>query len=385
MQIKILVFLIVISLFQACIEEFSPKITAYANLPVIDGTITNEPGPYIVKLSKSLAVDDLGYFPVTGANIKISDNLNTEETLTEIKPGVYSTDSMGIRGIVGRKYRITVKIEDKTYQSNFEELKNPSGIDSVYTKIESKETAEGNFEGLQFYINTEDTNDKNRYFLWKLIETYKYKPGLQVEYLYYFYSDSIASVENDSINEFVNINNECWSSEKIKDIYTYSTQNFTDSKVNNFALHYVNTDTKKLSEKYSLLINQYSITKDAYEYWNEIKKQNAESGSLYTTQPFQTRGNLVNIDNIDDIILGYFMVAGISKKRIYIDPPHLDFIENCVSSYDYYLYLINLPIPPELIFITNKSGDGKRESAAMRCLDCREEGGTLTKPDFWED
>ncbi len=345
MQIKILVFLIVISLFQACIEEFSPKITAYANLPVIDGTITNEPGPYIVKLSKSLAVDDLGYFPVTGANIKISDNLNTEETLTEIKPGVYSTDSMGIRGLVGRKYRITVKIEDKTYQSNFEELKNPSGIDSVYTKIESKETAEGNFEGLQFYINAEDTNDKNRYFLWKLIETYKYKPGLQVEYLYYFYSDSIASVENDSINEFVNINNECWNSEKIKDIYTYSTQNFTDSKVNNFALHYVNTDTKKLSEKYSLLINQYSITEDAYEYWNEIKKQNAESGSLYTTQPFQTRGNLVNIDNIDDIILGYFMVAGISKKRIYIDRPHLDFIENCVSSYDYYLYLISLPIP----------------------------------------
>ena len=115
MKVKILLFLIVIIFFVACIEEFNPKIDGYSNLLVVEGKITNEPGPYIIKLSRSAPFYSLDYYPISGANIVISDDLYTEELLTELEPGIYSTDSLGIKGEVGRRYRITIKIDNFNY------------------------------------------------------------------------------------------------------------------------------------------------------------------------------------------------------------------------------------------------------------------------------
>ncbi len=378
MQIKILSLLTIMSLFVACIEEFNPKIDGYLDLLVIDGMITNEPGPYIVRLSKTLAVDDLDYFPVTGANIVIFDDFDTEETLVELEPGVYSTNPLGIRGEVGRKYRITIDVDGKTYQSDFEELEEPVGIDSIYAKVEYKETVEGSFEGVQFYIDTETTNTKQ--FLWVPIETYEYKGDLELNYVYWSFT-AIDTITNPSLKT-------CWRTEKVIETLTFSTKGLTYPKIKNFPLHYVNTSTKKLSERYSVLINQYSITEEAYKYWNEIKKQSAESGSLYTTQPFQVKGNLINPNNPKDIILGYFWAAGVSKKRVFVEKPPLNFTySKCEGNVQALIDLKGYPPPWPVYVTTVKVGiEGKSLGMAdVSCFDCKENGGTEEKPEFWED
>ncbi|OQX97291.1 MAG: hypothetical protein B6I20_12970, partial [Bacteroidetes bacterium 4572_117] len=154
MQIRIFSYLLIVVFLQACVEKYNPQINDYKNLPVVEGTITNEPGPYIIKLSQSSMVYDPKYIPIPGANIIISDNYDFEETLTETEPGVYSTSPTGIIGEIGKKYRITITVNGKTYQSEYEKLEEPIEIDSIYTKIETRETREGQLEGLQFYIDT---------------------------------------------------------------------------------------------------------------------------------------------------------------------------------------------------------------------------------------
>ena len=381
MQIRTLLYIIPFFLFEACIEKYNPQIDEYNDLLSVEGAITNEPGPYIIKLTKASPVYNPKYIPVSGANIVISDNFDVEETLIELDSGVYSTNSFGIRGEIGKKYKITITVNGKTYESNYEELVDPIEIDSIYAKIESKETREGTIEGLQFYIDTEVMINKSRYFLWLPVETYKYKGDLLLNYIYHSLRD----------REFIKkpVLSVCWHTQQVFETFTYSAENITESKITNFPLHYVSTETKRISERYSLLVNQYSISKGAHIYWTEIKKQNVESGSMYTTQPFQIKGNLINIDNPDDIILGYFMAAGVSNKRIFVDRPELVFnYPECKASNSAYNAIFFEDSDPVFPIYVSILSDGETEVlgvAGLSCYDCQLAGGSLNEPDFWVD
>jgi hypothetical protein len=98
-RLWILLFCWVIA--DSCIERVDYDIPdSYADDLVIDGVITNEPGPYVVKISKVIKIDDtspLG-IPVDVNRITIYDNEGTAEVLTYVKPGTYQTDPNGIRG-----------------------------------------------------------------------------------------------------------------------------------------------------------------------------------------------------------------------------------------------------------------------------------------------
>ena len=81
---------------------------------VIDGTITDQPGPYTVKISKTGDYFNPGAFPaVTGASVTISDNRGHSEILTEVTDGIYLTSS--IQGTPGRRYSLQVISEGEEY------------------------------------------------------------------------------------------------------------------------------------------------------------------------------------------------------------------------------------------------------------------------------
>ena len=70
----------------SCIDEYWPELDKYENLLVVDGYISNEPGPYEVKLSLSSKVDQLTTNPVPNATVIIMDDQGVSEVLTETEP-----------------------------------------------------------------------------------------------------------------------------------------------------------------------------------------------------------------------------------------------------------------------------------------------------------
>ena len=196
MQIKTshIIFLLIFAC--SCIDPYNPVIDDYLDLPVVEGLITNDPGPYTIKLSRSIALDNMDLKPIRGAVVVISDDAGNEETLTETSRGTYKTSASGIRGEAGRQYRLTLQIDGKTYQSEYETLMIPVEIDSVYTREEIKP---GTIpaEGLQFYVSTKNITDPGINFLWKYTETYKFQPELTLDYIYYR-PDSIVENHGDS-------------------------------------------------------------------------------------------------------------------------------------------------------------------------------------------
>ena len=82
---------------------------------VIQGNITNEPGPYIVSISSSIPYSNSNIFPgITNATVKIiDDSTGNIDVLTNENNGNYSTNTTV--GLIGHTYQLQVIIGAKTY------------------------------------------------------------------------------------------------------------------------------------------------------------------------------------------------------------------------------------------------------------------------------
>ncbi len=379
--IKSLLVSLVFILINSCLDEYIPKVDRYENLLVVDGNISNQSGPYVVRLSASSAVSNPQYKPVSDATVSIESNMGESETLTESEDGIYHTHADGIQGITGRSYRLRIITHDgKEYESHYELLKPAVPIDSLYTRQEYHQDPiiDQEYGGLQFYINTGDRQEDTTYYLWKLEKTYQF----QSDYLIKMYFDGQLS-RFPQPDSFYN----CWKSAKIPEIFTYSTVDLDQSTVKEYPLHYVNTENRELSIRYSLWVEQYSISEAAHRYWQQLKDQNIEEGALYTQQPYQVRGNIYNIHDEDEAVLGYFMVAGSDSKRLFVDRPNLIFNYPICSlgegDYDAFKYIGWTDKKTWPLYVVMDT-DGAFALPHQDCLDCRRKGGSIEKPVFWD-
>ncbi|MGD0340412.1 MAG: DUF4249 domain-containing protein [Bacteroidales bacterium] len=110
------IILAVIYGLTSCQKVISIDLNSASTQLVVEANISDQPGPYYVKLSKTVNFSDITEIPaVTGAIVEISDSSGNEETLTELKNGIYQASTL--KGIPGHKYTLTIKTEGQTYRS----------------------------------------------------------------------------------------------------------------------------------------------------------------------------------------------------------------------------------------------------------------------------
>ena len=81
---------------------------------VIEGDITDQPGPYFVKLSRSINLSESNKYPIiSDAIVVISDNAGVKDTLKHLTAGIYRTKL--IKGVYGRTYFLDVNVDNKHY------------------------------------------------------------------------------------------------------------------------------------------------------------------------------------------------------------------------------------------------------------------------------
>lgn len=367
----------------SCIDDYEPENYSYENMMVVDGSISNAQGPYFVRLSLSSRPSDPRFIAVEGASVKILDNQGSTFLLEEKEPGVYQTDP-SLTGIAGMAYKLAiVTASGVSYDTDFEELKVPVAIDTVFHEVETHQEANYDYDiyGYGFYVNTELANEEEGYFKWDLEATYQY----QSEYTIRWYFDGELHWFHgpDSLYN-------CWKTEKINSIYVSATNGLSEPAVIGFPLNFVSTETRELSVRYSLLVKQLTISKSAYDFWSEIRKQNGGDWSLYSTQPHFIRGNVYRQDNPDEPVLGYFMVNGVKEFRIFVDrpPPEIPMrYSTCqLSDADFEAYgQMGMMDPVFYPIYAIETPGGVRATPNQNCVDCRRKGGTIEKPEFWID
>lgn len=72
-----------------------------------------------------------------------------------------------------------------------------------------------------------------------------------------------------------------------------------------------------------MLIEQMSLSRKAYNFWRNVDQQANNSGGIFDTAPAAIRGNLKNVNDNSDIILGYFQVSAVEQKAVYIQRNNL--------------------------------------------------------------
>ena len=365
----------------SCVEEYWPEVDKYENLLVVDGGVSNQPGPYIIKISKSSPIDSAIYIPFAGCVVKILVDDGEEEVLTEFEPGVFYTSPNGIQGQIGKSYKLNISTpQGEEYESSFEILKEVVEIDSVYAEVEyrNKSDYDHPLAGYQFYVDAKQSVTDTNYFMWQMNETYHYQSDF---FIHWYYTNRLYDFH--PMDSLFN----CWRTNRIKQIHTYNSSLLSNNKLEHFPLNYVSTQNRKLTIKYSLWVNQFTMSKQAFKFWNAIQEQNSEQGSLYSHQPYQIKGNIKNINDEEEPVLGYFLVASSHSKRIFVDRIDAPFYYSYCSfnegwsmaygdlglggPYDY----------PQFVVLY----EGTRGVANANCVDCREKGGTTVKPYFWED
>ncbi len=412
---KVAVITMFLSLFftVSCIEEFDIVVKEdYENRLVIEGKITNLPGPYTVKLSISGSINETEFIPVSSAIVKIIDSDGNSETLSEIEDGVYQTAENGIRGMVGRSYKLFVKTSnEKQYESRFEELLAPVGIESLTANLESPyaknlyntDPNTDHDDGYQFYVTTASSDKDKNYYYWQFDETWEIRSFYKPSRIYDPYGGpnhtgryyTPASIDTLFY---------CWKSMENK-LFTASTAHLNSSKIINLPLNFVSVHSEMLKYKYSLLLTQYTISENAYNFLNELINQEDGLEGLYTKQPYQIRGNVYNINDNEDAVLGYFIVASTTEgaRLTVTKPPEIRSRWNMNCKGDDFPILLGQDLqiklnqgrgPYYLAKVTytaygGMSGDipylkTDETLPPVECIDCTSRGGVLTKPDYWD-
>ncbi len=379
-------YIILISLLFACKEKYvSPYSPPAAGYLVVEGNINNGQDSTIITLSRSGALNDNTIHLEQGAIVKVEGEDKTFFDLKENTAGHYTKESLNLNP--SKKYRINIITRDnKQYASDFVEVHSNPAIDAVNWKMEN--------QGVQFYINTHDPTGKSKYFQWDFSETFEfhspYKSFLKINENLINGKRNFSLAYRDSLHFSYDTNMyRCWKTEPSTNIILGSSASLSQNVIE-LPLTYVYPSSWKLSVYYSIKVKQYSLSKEAYEFLERMKKNTEGTGSVFDAQPSELNGNIHNINDSKETVIGFVNICNIQSKRIFIKndelkdwitsmPCNLKEIQNNSDSI-YYTGggLTPTDVAKSVISIVSFY------AAPPICVDCTYRG-TSVKPSFWPE
>jgi hypothetical protein len=377
MQWKYRQGLFLILFLVACVAPFEPEIGKYENVLVVDGAVSNIPGTTFVILTKTSSYNERYRNPVNAARITLIDDLGNELRFLNTAGGVYHLPDSNYAGQIGRSYKIHIETADgEICESQFEELKEPIPLDRV--KYEFIDGDNDNERGIRILVDIENMSNLNAYFYWEYRETWEF----EVPYS--------SSLEPDS--------KVCYKTVKPPIFIINSTYDLVQNQLLNYPLYFIDNTTNRLYRKYSVLVTQHTLTEQCYVYYQDLKEVNEERGTLFDKAPLTLVGNMQNLANSDQAVLGNFQVSGAVTKRIFINHNEIADGLNVPSGYEdceiQYVGEIteaaymNTLLESGWIVMDRNFNPVRNDTIATltkakRCYDCKL-NGTNIKPEFWD-
>ncbi|MGD0755968.1 MAG: DUF4249 domain-containing protein [Bacteroidales bacterium] len=320
--IRIIAFLFLVA-SASCIDPYVPNLKNYNSLLVVEGLITNENSSYKIKLSRTFSQANSIPENVTDANVYITDGDGIKTDLLNCNNGYYKTDSTSFSGVIGQKYTLHIITSDgNEYKSDECTMTPVAGIDKVYYEKgdEISGTLGESFTGLKILLNSTETTGMNQYFRWTFEEVWKFiLPGAQ-QYTYAYVNPTTSFFASVPF-----LNNVCWKKNQSGDIIINSVLPGGANYINGQEIQFINPlESDRLTQEYSILVKQYSVSNSEYDFWDNLKKAGEAGGDIFALQPFTVISNIHNVNNNNERVLGYFEVSAVSQKRIFITSHDLD-------------------------------------------------------------
>ncbi len=369
-----------------CKEVYNPpSVKNNPFLLVVDGIILNGNDSSYINLSRTKSLSDTAP-PVKelGAHVSVVGVTGVEYPFNELGGGRYATDHLLLDTTLQYQLKITTG-DGNDFRSGPNKVHVSPPMDSIYWAQDSA--------GVHIYVNTHDPTNNTRYYRYVYNETWEYLSDFN-SFLEYIDENNI--IPRSLANQIYR----CYQSHNSTNIEVTSTAKLSSDIVYKYEAVYVPTGSIKLSTLYSVLIKQYAITSDGFNYWTNLKKNTEQLGTLFDLQPFSELGNIQCINNPDVKCIGFISFTTLQQQRIFISKNNMiawnyqPYYGNCILSFDNPILISTHFQPPGGPYGNSLIGQGLdtiRISSpgpvyyysTNLCVDCTYNGGTTVKPSYW--
>lgn len=334
----------------SCLSPVEFKTENIGGTVVVSGQISTLEDQNIVQLGLTADTERLP-LPLSGATVELLDDTGESFFYAEdfSNPGTYLLNN--VSGIAQRTYHIRITTpEGSVYESQPEKMPNTAGevttnyeiVNEEYVDLEGIVSIQPFFKVYASSILTqaEETN----YVKWNIDETFLLSP-------------------TDFPDPFGSIPPPCFVAQNAdpQRVVLLNGEDINTTSINGLLVGSRIIDWTFL-EKHAFTTYQSSMTKEAYEYWRKVNILANQVGSIFDTPPAAIAGNIVNVNNKDERVLGYFQAVNQGYSRFFVYPSDLPFtlqVVNCTYS-------------------------GDRANYPARCLDCTSiRNSTYNRPDWF--
>jgi hypothetical protein len=361
-----------------CVEPYQPpEVQENVDLLVVDGFLDMSTGSATVRLSHAISLSSAtAAAPESGATVAILDASGTSYGLIETAPGTYAIDELVLDP--ASKFMLSLRTANGVeYISDYSEPLATPPIDSV--------TWSGDEDGLTILVNAHDATRVAQYYYWDYIETWKYNAQVSSEFI--FINGTPEYRTNDQRIHT------CWQTQESTKISIASVERLAENVIHEFPVTFIPKGSTKLSVTYSILVRQRAISKQEYNFLEQLQKTTESLGGLFDPQPSQVLGNIHGVTNSSHPVLGYFSAGMLTEERIFVDFYDLpDPIRKYYPMAGCEVDTVEVADLGRLLESTILGTAIYSESGATiiaytisipRCADCRTQGGVLEKPPFW--
>jgi hypothetical protein len=289
----------------ACREPYAPPaITQPNRYLVVDGFINtgaNTVTTFNLNRTRNLGDTTVIGIPELGAQMSlVGTNGNTYPLIDSDRTGSYSTAPLTLDVTQQYHIAVTTTAGEQFVSDPVPCLANPP-IDSIFWQQPLD---------LSIYASTHDPTDRTHYYRYDYSETWEHDSQLMSVY-------TVVNgylVATDSSNQTWR----CWTTDTSTNILlATSAANATDT-IAGFRLLTISNSDPKVDIDYSILVRQYALTADAYNYWQLIQKTTQDVGTLFDVQPTQLTGNIHCTTNSAEPVIGFISATNVQAQRIYI-------------------------------------------------------------------
>ena len=296
------------AVLSSCTEQYVYQDQDFEDALTVEATLTNELKFQEINISRTRPVNDTVKIIESGANVTVVDSDGNVFAFDE-KDGKYvSADEFKAEPNKTYQLKITTS-SGKSYISSAEALPTQNTID-LETAIANKDGV----RGVQVNVKSFDPANTSKYYRYEYDETYKIISRYAID-------ERIKLVQQNGHYIYQKVPVEtnikvCYTTKHSTGIRQTNTVDLAEDRVN-YAVRFIKDTDYMLTNRYSILVSQFTQNQSAYDYYYKSKKI-IDSGELLSpNQPGYVVGNIKSTTDFREKVVGYFEVASVSKKRIF--------------------------------------------------------------------
>ena len=344
-----------------CINPIELEVRTDDRLLVVDGFITTEPGPHKIRLTRSS--DYIGFSFQSGVNVAEENALVAIRSdqgevfrMAHIGRGIYQTPT-DFQPVIGQSYSLNIELMNGDQLVSAPQLITEApAIENVllrYNKLPSVDEFSFN-SGVDVFVEYQDPAASRNFYL--TTHTKGVYPFTSNWDLFFCGNNPFCCVptfanpelercfryERDFPDTGVQVESvqDCRRSggPQERQFNVYEDSQFNGNLITNKAV-FIKDDGRRFEFSYRTQINLMSISPEAFAFFSAIQGQLSIDGDIFDPPPANVRGNMLNLTNPNQQVLGYFGAFDVSSETIYIER---DLLEDFQSQFLWTTDCVNL-------------------------------------------